>query len=410
MQVNDGEITSPSSEMPGYVLTGGTTAGGSEWTIEVSPSSRNVDMHYSEVGGSGGGGAADFTVPDVPIEASTGHPVVFGAVTFEADRVEVRPSDGSDPIPGSILQLPDSLNAPFDAFVAPNSPDGEIVAIGPDGVLGRTATIAVGPEPAPTVEDVQSDLRNAYVAAKTYYTDGNTFEGFDPQVARSFGTSLRFNEAAQAISGEVSIRDVAADHILFAEATARGEVLCIAENDAGRTTYGALDAQTTAECVGGEAAWGQSPAPSSGAAQVIVPDVPGGNSWTLQFESGEIVLRDGDQVLTGMGTTPDGVMSAVSYVFGNGVDAEAVIFGVTDPSVSAVVVESMGSEFAKTDDTLLPGGRSVFWWSGPGSLGTRVTAVGDQCDGLKSYVLGRAGLEPSTGGAVSYACAQVGGP
>jgi hypothetical protein len=267
MQVSDGGITSPSSEVPSYVLTGGTTAGGSEWAIEVSPSSRNVDMRYSEVGGSGGGGAGDFTVPDVPIEASTGHPVVFGAVTFEADRVEVRPADGSDPVPGTILRLPDSLGAPFDAFVAPNSPDGEVVAIGPEGDLGRTATIAVGPEPAPTVQDVQSDLRNAYVAAKTYYTDGNTFYGFDPQVARSFGTSLRFNEATQATAGEVSIRDVGAHHIVFAEATASGDVLCVAETTAGMTTYGTVDAQRFEECVGGEAAWGQTGSAGSPAAE-----------------------------------------------------------------------------------------------------------------------------------------------
>jgi hypothetical protein len=153
IRVSDGEIAAPTTEMPGYVLTGGTTDSGSAWTIEVSPSARNVDMSYSEVGNSGSG-AGDFTVPDVPIEASAGHPVVFGAVTFDADRVEVRPSDGSDPLPGTILQLPDSLGAPFDAFVAPNSPDGKVVAIGPEGELGSAATTAVDPEPAPTESSV----------------------------------------------------------------------------------------------------------------------------------------------------------------------------------------------------------------------------------------------------------------
>jgi hypothetical protein len=262
MRVSDAEIASPDADQPGYVLTGGTTDGGSAWTIEVSPSARNVDMRYSEVGNSGGG-AGDFTVPDVPIEASVGHPVVFGAVTFDADRVEVRPSDGSDPIPGTILHLPASLGAPFDAFVAPNSPGGEVVAIGPGGDLGSTATTGVGPEPAPTVDDVKSDLRNAYVVARTFFADRQTYEGLDTATARSFGAHISFNMASQAIAGEVSVRDATAGHIAFAEATAGGDILCLAIQRDGSTTYGDVDAQTAAECVGGEAAWGQEPTAAS---------------------------------------------------------------------------------------------------------------------------------------------------
>jgi hypothetical protein len=262
MQVSDAEITPPTTDVPGYVLTGGTNSAGKAWNVEAYPNGTAVDMAYTEEGGSWGG-AGDFSPSGEPILLASGHGIVFGSITFDADRVELRPADGSDPIQGSILRFPDSLGASFNAFFVRSGVSGEVVAMGPEGDLGSTATTVVGPEPAPTVEDVQSDLRNAYVAAKTYYTDGNTFYGFDPQVARSFGTSLRFNEATQATAGEVSIRDVGADHILFAEATASGDVLCIAETTAGRTTYGTVDAQRFEECVGGEAAWGQTTASSA---------------------------------------------------------------------------------------------------------------------------------------------------
>jgi hypothetical protein len=139
MQVSDAEIASPTTDVPGYVLTGGTTDSGAGWNIEAYPNGTNVDMAYTEEGGRWGG-AGDFGPPLVPIQLASGHGVVFGSVTFEADRVELRPSDGSDPIQGSILRFPGSLGAPFDGFVVPTGAGGEVVAIGPDGDLG-SATV-----------------------------------------------------------------------------------------------------------------------------------------------------------------------------------------------------------------------------------------------------------------------------
>jgi hypothetical protein len=139
MQVSDAEITSPTTDVPGYVLTGGTTGSGAGWNLEAYPNDTNVDMAYTEEGGRWGG-AGDFGPPLVPIQLASGHGVVFGSVTFEADRVELRPSDGSDPIQGSILRFPGSLGAPFDGFVVPTGAGGEVVAIGPDGDLG-SATV-----------------------------------------------------------------------------------------------------------------------------------------------------------------------------------------------------------------------------------------------------------------------------
>jgi hypothetical protein len=137
IQVSGGEITPPTTDVPGYVLTGGTTGSGAGWNIEAYPNGTNVDMAYTEEGGRWGG-AGDFGPPVVPIQLASGHGIVFGSVTFEADRVELRPSDGSGPIQGSILRFPESLGAPFDAFVVPTGAGGEVVAIGPAGDLGST--------------------------------------------------------------------------------------------------------------------------------------------------------------------------------------------------------------------------------------------------------------------------------
>jgi hypothetical protein len=168
MQVSGAEITSPTTDVPGYVLTGGTTGSGAGWNVEAYPNGANVDMAYTEEGGRWGG-AGDFGPPVVPIQLASGHGVVFGSIMFEADRVELRPSDGSDPIEGSILRFPESLGAPFDAFIVPSGAGGEVVAIGPDGDLGR-ATVGGGtagghldasttPSPAPAPMESSVDLQ-----------------------------------------------------------------------------------------------------------------------------------------------------------------------------------------------------------------------------------------------------------
>jgi hypothetical protein len=269
MQVSDTEISGPADETPGYVLAGGTRDAGPSWSIEVRPTAANVDMGYREPDGRSSG-VADFTVPDVPIEIGGANGVIFGAVTFDAERVELRPTDGSAPIPGSILQLPDSLGAPFDAFVLPNAVPGEVVAVGPNGDLGSTSVGGFQPgEPSLADRRAQSDLRNAYVAAKTYYTDGNSFEGFTPAVASSIEPSLDW-QADLTTPGKVSIREVGADHILLVTATPVNDAFCIAEQPDGTTTYGAIDAQNVAECVGGEVAWGQDAQPTE--TPTAVPD------------------------------------------------------------------------------------------------------------------------------------------
>jgi hypothetical protein len=332
MQVSDAEITSPTTDVPAYVLTGGATDTGAGWNIEAYPNGTNVDMAYTEEGGRWGG-AGDFGLPLVPIQLASGHGVVFGSITSEADRVELRPSDGSDAIPGSILRFPESLGAPFDAFVVPSGAAGEVVAIGPGGDLG-TATVG-GETTGPTVEDrrVQSELRNAYVAAKTYYVDATTYEGFDPQDARSIEPSYTYNTAAQAIAGEISIRDVGADHIAFAESTPSGEVFCIAEQPDGTTTYGALDAQTAAECVGGEAAWGQDVTATASAAPA-----------TAMESSADLQGFGAPATLTVRRETASGCLSVEIQIGGdNGTGTGICVNGPIQPDEPFALMQSIAS-------------------------------------------------------------------
>jgi hypothetical protein len=268
----DGEISGPMDETPGYVIAGAIRDDASDWSIQAHATDTNVDLSYREPGG-GASGVGDFTVPDVGLEIGREADVAFGAVNDEASSIELRPSDGSPAIRGSILMLPPTLDAPFHAFVISGVTAGTLVAIGPDGEeIGRQE---IGPPQSdgPTVElpledrRVHSDLRNAYVAAKTYFTDGATYEGFRPEIARAIEPTLSYNTSTEAVAGEVSIRDAGSDRIVLVELSGSGTVLCIAEQPEGSTTYGAVDAQTAAECVGGEAAWGQrqgrGPAPTS---------------------------------------------------------------------------------------------------------------------------------------------------
>jgi hypothetical protein len=148
------------------------------------------------------------------------------------------------------------------------------------------------------IAKAQQDLRNALVAALTMYTDGETFVGFTPEVAASIEPSLTYNAAPSARVDEISIRDATRSTIVLATMIVDGDVFCIAEDEAtGTTSYGVMDAQTAADCDGGEAAWSIEPtgsstpsaSPSIGLVQghgVAVFDAFDA-SWTLSADAGD---------------------------------------------------------------------------------------------------------------------------
>lgn len=193
--------------------------------------------------------------------------MVMGLVVPQAARVEVR-LDGGRTVVADLAPMPAGDLGSNRAFIALAltddasshiPPEGTIVALDASGAeLDRHDLSLPGPS---SRTHAQMSLRNAFVAALTYYTDGSTFVGFTPTVAASLEPSLTYNAAPEAVADEISIRDVGEEAFVLVTRAEDGSVWCMAQQDAvsGETTYGVVDAQTASECVGGDAAWAISP-------------------------------------------------------------------------------------------------------------------------------------------------------
>jgi len=100
----------------------------------------------------------------------------------------------------------------------------------------------------------QSDLRNGMAAAKTYFTDDDTFTGFDVTAGEAVEPSLVWTAAGTPTVGQVVIQAVAADSIVLTALSGSGTFFCLADNSAASggtfydssTTYASVD--TLAEC------------------------------------------------------------------------------------------------------------------------------------------------------------------
>jgi type IV pilus assembly protein PilA len=95
----------------------------------------------------------------------------------------------------------------------------------------------------------QAELRDGLTAAKAYFTDDETFTGFDAEAA-NIEPSLTWNTAAAAVQGEVSIRDMGDDHIVLVTESESTNVFC-AGDDGGTNVFGDDDAGTVGACTGG---------------------------------------------------------------------------------------------------------------------------------------------------------------
>jgi hypothetical protein len=107
---------------------------------------------------------------------------------------------------------------------------------------------------APSADaDAEKLLRAARNAALTYYVNhAKTYEGFDATYANSLDPTIVFTTGPTA-AGQVWIREVTPDTILFTTLGASGNPLCIGESEgrAGDTAMGVVDASTLSACVGG---------------------------------------------------------------------------------------------------------------------------------------------------------------
>jgi type IV pilus assembly protein PilA len=91
----------------------------------------------------------------------------------------------------------------------------------------------------------QSNLRNGLAAAKTFFTDNETYNGFDTSTAQGIEPSLTWTDGGVAVvldEVNIAIEDVVAGDgaaILLQTLSASGNSYCIADTSTGPgTTYG----------------------------------------------------------------------------------------------------------------------------------------------------------------------------
>ena len=90
----------------------------------------------------------------------------------------------------------------------------------------------------------ESNLRNALVSAKTFFTDGDTYTGFNAAAGTSIEPSLTWVDggAAPFAIGTVSVANVSAagDNLTMDATSASGTTFCIADNAAAGAPSGTV--------------------------------------------------------------------------------------------------------------------------------------------------------------------------
>ncbi len=109
----------------------------------------------------------------------------------------------------------------------------------------------------------QSDLRNGLAAAKTFFTDSETYTGFDVSTASGIEPSLTWAVSATTVQGTVGIAVfdttapvIVGGAILLQNQSASGNGYCVADTSTGPgTVYGSNttggDFANVAACTGG---------------------------------------------------------------------------------------------------------------------------------------------------------------
>jgi type IV pilus assembly protein PilA len=102
----------------------------------------------------------------------------------------------------------------------------------------------------------QSDLRNGLAAAKTYFTDGDTYVGFNASAGDTIEPSLNWVDGVTAVQGELAVGAVTATTVLLQTLAASDHSFCLADTSTGPgTVFGRDDAggafAAVANCTGG---------------------------------------------------------------------------------------------------------------------------------------------------------------
>ena len=100
----------------------------------------------------------------------------------------------------------------------------------------------------------QSNLRNGMAAAKTFYTDGDTYTGFNAAAGLAIEPSLTWNDADVTTLNVVGVEPTATT-VLLQTQSASGAGFCIADTSTGPgTVFGSNaggDFANVAACTGG---------------------------------------------------------------------------------------------------------------------------------------------------------------
>jgi type IV pilus assembly protein PilA len=104
----------------------------------------------------------------------------------------------------------------------------------------------------------QSDLRNGLAAAKTFFTDDETYTGFDVSAAEDIEPSLTWAVAVTTVQGTVAINvsGASGESVLLQTQAASGNGYCVADTATGPgTVFGSNttggDFAAVANCTGG---------------------------------------------------------------------------------------------------------------------------------------------------------------
>ena len=103
----------------------------------------------------------------------------------------------------------------------------------------------------------QTDLRNGYLAAATYYAGAQTFTGFDVPAAQSVESGLHWIVGGAAPpQGQIGIQVAAGNSVLLIERSATGTYWCIGQVPVSPLTERGGDpswanVNTTAACIQG---------------------------------------------------------------------------------------------------------------------------------------------------------------
>ena len=97
----------------------------------------------------------------------------------------------------------------------------------------------------------QSDLRNGLTAAKAYYTDADTYTGFDAADGEAVEPSLTWADTATPGANTVGVIGVGAQTVVLNRVSASGTTFCLSDDASatGGTARGVGSAATHAACV-----------------------------------------------------------------------------------------------------------------------------------------------------------------